>query len=280
MLNDFIRQTVEFLKHSDIHIDSPSIESIEFNVDGTCGRTCSCWTCTGAAEIKENVILNVTILFSLLDVLVDRRFPHLEGKSLRKKYLSLPSYNDHQIMFKEIYRIMKVFRNAIVHSKTSVSKNSNGFSIDYEYNSSHYKLTIERRALGLIFSMIIHYTRLVDSPYITGILRTYYDQVLSGIAVLLDDINSPLAPISDALRLKVRRYRTKDRAYRFDERANALLISRYEFDGPEQGTAHLDYYVTVDGQLYLIPDEALDSSGAIARADMEEWVYDQDRFFV
>lgn len=226
MLDDFIHQTVEFLKYSDIGIDSPSIEIITFNSDGTRASTHSSFGFTGAAEIRENLLLNVTILFSLLDVLVDKKFPQLEGKTLRKRYLDLPSSNDYQIMFKEIYRIMKVFRNAIVHSKSSLSAKDDSFSIDYEFKNSHFQLAITSRALLMIFSMIVHFARLRDYPYITGIFRDYYDDILNGIVAFSDDINSSLAAISGGLRLKRLRYRTKDRPHQIDEGANSLTIAR------------------------------------------------------
>ncbi len=279
MLNDFIRQTLEFLKYSDIHIESPSIESIEFRSDGTHGFTMSCYGFTGAAEIRNNVVLNVTIFFSLLDVLVDKKFPDLEGRSLRRRYLGLPAVNDYQILFKETYRIMKLFRNSVVHSKSSVVKNDDGFSIDYNYKDTRYRLSIGRPALRLLFSMIVHFARLQDSPYVTGILRSYYDKISDGITILSDDIGSRFGGISGGLRLKGRRYRTKDRAYRFDEGSDVLWISRFELAGPEQSWAGLDYYVTVNGQLYLIPDEALHHSGTITKDNMEDWIYDKDRFF-
>lgn len=279
LLNDFIQQTVEFLKYSDIGIDNPSIESMTFNSDGTRELTLSSFGFTGAAEIKENVLLSVTILFSLLDVLVDKEFPELEGKSLRKRYLDLPSLNDYQIIFKEVYRIMKVFRNAIVHSKSSVSANNDSFSIDYDYKGSHFRLAITSRALRMIFSMIVHFARLREAPYITGIFRNYYDEILNGIVAFSDDVNSPLAATSGGLRLKRLRYRTKDRPHQIDEGANSLSISRYELPAPDNSWASLDYYVLVNGHLYLVPDEALNSSGAIAKIDLENWIYDKDRFF-
>jgi hypothetical protein len=279
MFDDFVQQTVELLKYSDIGIESPCIESIECYPNGTSMFTSSSYSFSAPAQMRDNVVLNVIILFSLLDALVDRRLPHLEGISLIKRYQGLPSDNDHQTIFKELYRIMRVFRNAIVHSKSGLSKTNDDFIIDYYYKGSHFTLTIKVRSLQLVFSMIIHYVHRGDSPYITGILRNYYDEMNRGVIAFSDDVNAPRANIREGLRLKNLRYRIKDRPYQIDESANIFSVSRYELRHTEKRWASLDYYLSVDGQTYLIPDEALNSSSAITVTDMEEWMYDKDRFF-
>jgi len=280
MADDFIQQTVHFLKYSDIGINYPSIDPVELMPDGTVGVHLCSFGFNGAAEIRENIAICVIILFGLIDMLVDQRCPELEGKSFRRRYDSLPSSNDYEIIFKEIYRIMRVLRNAIVHARSRISRTNDDLAIDYlDRRRKSTKLNMGALAVQLVFSLVVHYTKVPNTPYVTAILRSYYDDVLAGVDCFSDDLPGALRKISHGLRLRRIRYRVQNPSYQIDEGRRELAVSRFELFDNELILRGVDYSVDIQDKLHIIPDEALNDVGAISLEEAAKWVYADHLFF-
>ncbi len=280
MLDDFISQTLEFLRTSDIGFHFPEIDHLTLKPDGRRSRSTFLYGCTGPAEIRENPILCIMVLFTLLDVLVDRRVPHCEGKSFKKRYEVLPSSTDYELIFKELYRIMKLLRNALVHSKASIYKSREKLDIDYWFKDHNYRLVITTSSLNLVLSAIMVYARMPYSRYVESILRSYYDDIRRSVTPFYDDIGPELEEIGNGLRLKrVRRVRVQNPQYQIDEDRKTLRIARFELADFENQWASPDYCVSIDGTRYLIPDEVLNDSGEMSLPDIASWLYDKAGFF-
>lgn len=281
VLDKFTELTTQFLLRSDLSIDVPDIIPAELLPDGRSSIHICSSTIPDTANIKDNPVLTVTVLFSLLDVLADQRFPELEGQSFKKRYDGLPASNDYDTIFKELYRIMRLFRNAIVHCKSGISMSEESFDIDYNSTRGTLcKLEITRRACHLLFSLIVHYFRVRRSSYMEGIVRSYFDDIRNGIKRISDDISVPLRNISNCgLRLKRSRYRVINPNYNRTKHGTTLQISRYQLLQQERDWRGVEYNVSLGGVEYMIPDEALENDNEISVSGLEHWKYDKDGFF-
>lgn len=146
------------------------------------------------------------IFFSIIDTFIDINYPNLEGQSFAKKYHDLQTTNDIDIMFKEVYRILKILRNASIHSKNSVSvRNDNSILVDYNFKGTNFKLEMSKHCLELIYSLIFFVIKDMKYPldYKEGLMRTYYEDIKRNIVIISDDFGvNNLASISSRLRLK------------------------------------------------------------------------------
>jgi hypothetical protein len=283
MLEDFIHQTENFLRYSDIRFRYPSVQRVTFGADGSRHWHLSSYCCNGLAEIKENLVVTITVLFTLLDMLVDKRHPDLEGKEFVFRYEQLKKFGsttDHDIIFRELYRIMILIRNGIVHSRSKLTDSSADFSITCG-RKNNFGLTMQTQTLSLIFTAIMLLTRQPVGPYLTSILRTYYDDIGNGIISISDKNGSGLDIISGGTRLKrVVRCRVENPQYRVDNDRKTLIISRLELDDVQKQWSSPEYCVSLNKERYLIPDEILNATGEIFLSDVSPWIYDAAGQFI
>lgn len=277
MINDFINQTLDFLDKSDINFHYPQICPVDLNSDGTHRVLMSFINHLSQPQINKNIVMNFMIFFMLFDVLVDTLIPAFEGKSFKQRYQNLPSGSDDEIILKEMYRIMKIFRNAIVHSKGSIDIGSNRYSINYYFHSTNFQLDIEKKTIGQLYSLIMIFIKVRNNinSYILSLLRNYYDDI--SITNINDEFGSNLFPISNGLRLKkIRRYRINNPKYQVDN--EKLIIDKYKIHEMEKSFSGAEYIIPINGILYMIPDEVLGEGGEIEISKIDEWKYEENIF--
>jgi len=139
VVNEFIEKTIKMLQRSDIIIHMPEHRKIEFN-DEHKTVYIEVSEVVGQTQLQDNLIFHLMVFFSIIDAFIDINYPHLEGQSFAKKYCDLQATNDIEIMIKETYRILKILRNASIHSKNAISvRNNNIIVVDYEYKGTTFK---------------------------------------------------------------------------------------------------------------------------------------------
>ncbi len=235
------------------------------------------------SSTSNNILTNERKYYNLLDVLVDNILPNsLRGKSLAERYKKLSSGTDSEIILKEIYRVMKIVRNAAEHERDSINiDENNNYSISYTYRRTLFELKIKQDKLVYIFMIILIFANLENkiNSYILGFLRTYYD-IIREVLSIKDEFVSSLPHLhsitEEGLRLKaIRRSRVVKPIYWIED--NFLKIKRKKM--PRGDNINFpEYLVLINNKLYLIPEEILisdeDKIGKIKISKISEWEYD------
>lgn len=275
MVNEFIEKTIKMLQRSDIIIHMPEHRKLEFN-----GELKTIYIevseVVGQTQLQDNLIFHLMVFFSIMDTFIDINYPHLEGQSFAKKYCDLQATNDIEIMIKETYRILKILRNASIHSKNAISvRNNNIIIVDYKYKGTAFKLEMSKNCLELIYTLIFFLIKDMNYPliYKEGLMRTYYDDIKSSITTISDDFGvNNLASISSRLRLKrIVRYKIINPTFIIDSNKQLLTINRYQLHESEKEYSASDYHITANSKCYIIPDEILGINGEISFFSLIPW---------
>ena len=78
-------------------------------------------------------LFNGCLCFMIMDSFIDSIFPEMEGKTFKYKYENLPKNNNIEIMFSQIYRILKLYRNATVHHINGISITEKYLKINFDH---------------------------------------------------------------------------------------------------------------------------------------------------
>lgn len=282
MINEFIDKTIKMLERSDIIIRLPEHRKLQFDGEyKTLYMELS--EVVGQTHLQENLIFQVMVFFSIIDTFIDINYPSLEGQSFAKKYQGLQTTNDIDIIFKEVYRILKILRNASIHSKNSISvRNDNSILVDYNFKGTNFKLEVTKHCLELIYSLIFFVIKDMNYPldYKEGLMRTYYDDIKRNIITISDDFGiNNLASISSRLRLKrTVRYNVINGNFSIDLNNQILTLEKYLPAESERICTASDYKVKIDSKLYIIPEEILGSNGEINICDLSPWEISDNAF--
>lgn len=224
-----------------------------------------------SARIEENVPLKLMLVFTVMDFYVDTIYPHLEGLSYKQKYEHLPANDDYQLIFKQLFRLAKLIRNAMIHNPAAVTSEGGGLEIRYSrprYNT-RFALKMSDEALIHLQTAIFMYVKgdLGRGGYFVGIMRSIYRDMLAGVdrAGFADDIQQPIAEPSGCLQLRTRvREIHLNPRYEVENGIVKVLMPKRE----QQEWEGWDFYIEHQGAEYLIPMEALDAHHAIAEQAM------------
>jgi hypothetical protein len=274
MLKTFIKQTINLLKESDIRFQRTEIIPVTLiHETGVKQISLQSLAARSSAHLSDNLVLQVMMMFTLLDAVIDSKYPDLEGKSFRQKYLKLPCTNDEELIFKEIYRLMKMFRNASIHSMSAINFTEESVMIDYEHKNTGFKLEVTKLGVELLFTYIVEIFEsqkdLTDN-HILSLRRSLYDELISQINLFSDDVQKPLQSIPlNQLRLKrSMRYCVGNPTYTINDKGDIEITSPYSADFPNRG---VDYLVELKGKKALIPEEIL-KDYQFTYSDFNDWL--------
>lgn len=241
----------------------PLIHHVDLDDDGGCNITVS-FSCVegNRVSIEQNPLLKLMNLFSLLDFFIDQKHPHLAGRSFYSKYKGLPRDDDYDIALKEIFRIAKVMRNALVHNSSAISFNSNGLNIEYKFRDTDFKIDLSHEALEYFYTAIVMYVKadLGQGEYFLGIMRGLYKDIILGINTFCDEFGTKLHELSNGLVL-LRYSRDVVRVNTYNHKRDKLYFPNYQSDFPKWRGA--DLLVNHNENMLLIPIEALDDEFSI-----------------
>lgn len=274
MKPSFLLQTTTFLANSDIEFDFPKRGVIALNPDGTHTFFYRTGDFNHHPSIKNNELMSLLLFFALFDAFVDNIDSSLEGLSFKKKYVSLPSTTDRDIIIKELFRFLRVLRNAMVHNPSGIDFTVNSCIVNrYSFRKYSYESEISKAGLVLIYSLIV---LLIDShdrlnEYTMSILRSYFDDILEEIHIFNDDFGNGLGSIGNGRRLK---RKIRNRIVNATSIKNDTInIIRYQTTKEQQPFSSADYIFDYNKKKYLIPDEILSSTSSIQLSDIKSWEY-------
>lgn len=255
MVDIFIKQTKTFIENSGLRfkyhvthqnseaVITPNRQSVTVFVTGTTlGRN--------NQEFLENHILQISTLFLLFDVYLDSKYEQLVGKGFAEKYKKLPLGNDVEIIQKEIYGVLIIFRNALTHDMGSINVESHSISID-RVNS---KLQFNFDSLENIFTAIIMIIYGIKNYREECYLKYFYQEIVAQVKFVDGCGRNVFLDTTDTMSLKCNRLESK------------LDISLYCLDSEKIVIKHhkrvddlnlYDYIIEVNGEFYQIPEEVL-----------------------
>lgn len=274
MLNDFISQTATFLQKSNLRIHEPELRQIIFNDEKNKTILIEMFTETyEKANITDNIVLTIILFFSVIDAKIDTDYPNLEGNTFFRKYQTLPKDTDDQIIFSQIFRILKALRNASVHSRTSLTMNDNNLICSYSSpRGTPVNLVISKTGIEIVFSLVLQLLNPIDNYRHQSIRRTFYDDIKAEINSITDEFGQDgLLDISDELRLmRSVRYQIENSTH--NEGNDMIEITRiFSLDSETQKFQACDYNIELYGDRYLIPSEILNSSNKFPLNELTKW---------
>lgn len=275
MLNDFIQQTINLIQKSDFRLQFPEVLDTELEEGNHKKITMEFVDYIGAnIDIKNNFLLISSISFLLIDTYLDTVYEELEGKSFKQRYEAIEENSDVDIIFKEVYRILKLIRNATIHSKSAISMVDENYSIEYPFRNTEFKLIISKKSFESLISLVIfiidYKNKNLINEYISSLLRTYFKAISENITIS-DEFSNDLLRLQSSICLKtMRRYRVLNTRYNKDN--NIVEIEPMEIWELEKEFSGVDYVVELDSIKYLIPNEIL-IDNKITVSDLDGWKY-------
>jgi len=218
-------------------------------------------------------LLETLMFFNLLDSYVEQQNPALEGLSFRQKYKEMPSETNINKMIKSIYRILKIYRNASVHSVSSIVNNERGIKLSYAFKETNYMLNISNESLHLIYSFILNYLILSNSIYsdlyVEYLLFDIYELIISGVNSFVDEEGGLThVPTSKKICWRVR--------YKCDSISISEINSNIKFEIPDDYCINkqdepIDIYIVHNDNKYIIPIEVIEQSKTISAIELEKY---------
>lgn len=267
-MSQFIHHTLILLEDAGMSTRYPDIRHITLEPDGkSTAHHYSCTMLGKRVNIEQNQPMKFMMLFALLDFHIDTTYPGMEGKNYQEKYKNLPTKGDFDLILSQLFRMAKIFRNALIHNFSSFDISDGYVSVDYTHGKNRYAIKLTWEAWTNLHTAIIMYIKgdMGRGNYFMGIMRSIYADIIAGIESFSDEFSKALKQSSGAINLKPRvrqvllspPYETVNRMFRI-----AIPEPRLsEWEG-------LDFYIVRNDVEFLIPREALDEKLSIAEQDL------------
>ena len=273
VLNDFISQTIKLLEKANFSLRFPEICDTKLDGD-TQSISFKFVSYITSIDIKHNFLLISSISFLLIDVYLDTIYSQLEGKSFKERYENIKNTNDINIILKEIYRILKLIRNATIHSRSAISVKNDVYIIHYDFRNTCFYLKISKKTFENLISLVLFIIKIKNSniinEYLVAILRTYYKGLNNNI-VIKDEFSTQLLNISSSICLKnIRRFRVLNPRYEII--GSSVKIEPLKIHERERAYSAADYIIEINSKKYLIPEEVL-INNTIELQDLSKWEY-------
>lgn len=270
-ITSYINHTFLLLEDCGLHLNYPAIDSIKNGKQFINGGEI---LIAGGRRvtIDQNLVVKFITFFSILDFFIDLKYPALAGKAFAKKYENLPSDNDYDLILKNIFRIMKIIRNVITHSVSSLTSENGVISAKYKYRNKDFSIKIDGHALSIIYTLISMYVRsdLGKGEYFLSFAKTMYTSVCNKLEII-DEFKDPITIDHSGLKLNThRRMIILDQEYEREEYLKFKIPSDTKYP-PGVG---FDFLVKVDGEYFLVPKDALTNDFMISVSELKcKWKF-------
>lgn len=274
MKNRFIEKTVIFLAKSNIGLHFPRINELELKENGAKHVYIRSMNDLWQSHIDDNLMMHILLFYSLLDAYIDYLYPKLEKSNFINKFKNIPANDDYQIILKEIYRVLQIFRNGLIRDDRSLSfdEESGIIKIKYKNNNIDYMMELKIYGLELIYTTILYSLKENENPdkYKIGILRTFFDDINKNILALEDNFSNGLFNISSGIRLKRDlRYKVLNPEVKYNK--YEIVIKKIEDNMFVNESYDIDYIINNNDIKYIIPNELLKTKNSISLNELEKW---------
>lgn len=271
-MNPYLSHTLMMLEDAGMRVPYPVFRKVTFDSDGVANMKVAIFASNGRrVSIEGNIKLKLLMVFTLLDFYIDEKHPLLCGRSYAQKYRKLPKKNESEVILKEIFRIWKMIRNALIHESSSLTLKNGQLAVNYEYKANknlpsiNYQLKISNASLDSLFTTTLMYVKnqFGNDKYSKGIASYLYSNILAGIGVFTDEFGNKLADVSSVLKLA---------PYMREIYFNHIYHNSagyYTFEKPAHTPNYpIDFYIEINKKKYIVPSEALDEIFSISQSEI------------
>lgn len=267
-MSQFIHHTLMMLEDVGMSIRYPEIRHVTLEEGGKSTVHMSLFTRLGTrVSIEQNPQMKFMMIFALLDFHIDATHPDMEGKSYKKKYENLPATGDFDLILRQLFRVAKVVRNALVHKPSAFSVSEGSVAVGYTYGNTSFSVKMSAEALTNFYTMIVMYLKadMGNGSYFLGIIRSIYWNFLAGLGSFSDEFGSSLEQPSAGTIIKphVRQVFLNPKHKAENARIHIIIPEK-----KIQEREGMDFQISYDGDDFLIPSEALDSDFSISEHDL------------
>ena len=256
---NFISDTIALFQNSNVNLRHSSITNVTLDASG--GQVIQASARIGATPpaIAHNWPVLVLLAFAVLDAQVDKADPSLQGSKFGVKEGSLPRATDIDKVRRNVYRILRIARNAVVHRPGDLTMYPTHLEVR---DCGPIQLTITPLGLDLAYTYVVgaHILPSVPEAYNTALARQFYDE-LSGEVTCAD-----LDRLSTDLRLNRSRRRVTN-AVGTEHAAHVVLNPPLP---PDLANCGYDYPVSTSNGSYLVPHEVL-TSQTVDWTRLQQW---------
>jgi hypothetical protein len=232
VINYFTNSLLDFLSSTRSEKYLPEMNGLEISNDGTKILTLKMEDKFQSYQESIPPFFIGSLCFMILDSYIDSLFPEMEGMGFRNKYDNLPKNNNTEIMFSQIYRILKLYRNATVHNSHGISITKDFLEIKYNYKQNNYLFIITHKGIEIIEDMILCFFYYESTNYSSFYKEYLYYSFFNDILKEIKEYN--------------------------DEYKNILTINSKRIDRIERFNCHsVDYNVFDDIIIFNIPDSLI-----------------------
>lgn len=262
MDNKYISEILSIIKNSDIQLKEIEIRGVKYNDDVSDRSTLYIETVERigfGASLSKSWIIESQLIFLLFDGYLEDMYSLDEGSSFKSRYENLPIASDMEIIKKNCYRIMKIFRNAVTHNLSHIVVDESGYKIGYTNKKNQsIRLDITNDSVQILYTLIVAFVigdiEIHTAGHYEGILLSYYKNMLNGISVLEDELGNSLIPLKNTfveLNTSVR-YRVLNPRIIYED--EVLKIKKYY---PGSAEYACDYFITHGEDTFLVPEEIM-----------------------
>ena len=259
MINYFTESLLNFLASIRQGKYLPEINGLEISNDGTKTLTLAMEDRFQSSQESISPFFIGSLCFMILDSYIDSLFSDNDDKHFRDKYNHLPKNNNIEIIFSQIYRILKLYRNATIHHMREVSITKDFLKIMYT-KKNKFLLVITHKGIEIIQDMILcffHYeTTNYGSLYKEYLYYSFFDDILKEIKGYNDEHANILAINSKKIN-RIERFNCHSIEYSFFE--NSIIFNIPDRLIKEENFA-IDINITIDREKFIVPMEVIDDS--------------------
>jgi len=257
-MNYFTNSLLEFLSSTKQNNYIPEINNLKFSNDGTSILSLKMEDRFPTQQTSIPELFNASLCFMILDSYIDSLYYEMEGTKFNEKYKNLPKNNNIEIMFSQLYRILKLYRNATIHHVSGISITKDLLNIEYSHGKINYLFTITHKGIEIIEDMVLcffYYNKLNYSyHYKEYLFYSYYDDILKEI-IAYNDENNDIETINSK---KINRFERLNCDSINFKISNIIII----FDIPQKIidriNCAIDINISINEKHFIIPIEVLD----------------------
>lgn len=279
MNNDILSSVLTFIKESNLPLRYPNVIRYSKAYDGKFNTQWSSHVRVIENQLADQTVLSTLILFTAMDVFIDCLQSNIEGKSFENRYDSFnTSADDFRVIVKQVYRILTLMRNTIVHRRSESKITSNVYSWGDRSKPKYMECTYEGILyLNTLTILLIEYWT-NENRYSLSMIAAYYEKLRSEIIFYADKLGSTLDSISPTVKLNLmRRYRNDVTLTDADNSSGSFNVDRMVIQ-PEENAVD-EFYVTWNGMHYLIPGEILGDESSIKFSTLRGWEFPRNKFY-
>lgn len=263
MDKNYISEMLSIIKNSDAHLRELEIRDVSYDDEVSDKSTLH-------IEIEEKIgfgaslskswIIENQLVFLLYDGYLEDMYSLEEGSSFKSRYEQLPTASDMDIVRKNCYRIMKIFRNAVTHNLSHITVGESGYKIGcVNKKNQTIRLEITGDSVHILYTMIIAFVeggidRIHTAGHYKGIMLSYYNRMIRGIAALEDDLGDALIPLKGSFAEWNTSVRYRILNPRIIYENGTLKIKKYNPGNPAYAC---DYFIAQGEDVYLVPEEIM-----------------------